>query len=237
MKTGRVSRQQVIAVQALALVALVASWAVGSPVARQRVLHEVGVSRAVQTVVVPRTKPLTVEPLYDDAEVVSDEELAAVLAKIRPKFAKEKLKSNYVEHAIRAWWLNAKFKDPKVMSGEALKDHLVDHGQFLASWGNQIAPLLQERPDGVAIRWGKEECASVHHDHWLACLTEAGVDLHEPVFTPNRRREVADVLQEALRDFRLDEAEVEWSALAFGLWIAPQKTWTTDARAQAIWSL
>ena len=36
-----------------------------------------------------------------------------------------------------------------------------------------------------------------------------------------------DVLQEALRDFRLDETEVEWSALAFGLWIAPQKTWTT----------
>ena len=130
MKTGRVSRQQVVAVQVIAFVALVASWAVGSPVARQRVLHEIGVSHAVQTVVVPRTKPLTVEPLYDDVEVVSDEELAAVLAKIRPKFAKEKLKSNYVEHAIRAWWLNAKFRDPKVMSGEALKDHLVDHGQI-----------------------------------------------------------------------------------------------------------
>ncbi len=234
MKSKNVSRSQVITVQIIAFVVLVASWAVGSPVARQRVLNEVGVSRAVQTVVVPRTKPLTVEPLYDDAEVVSDEELAAVLAKIRPKFAKEKLKSNYVEHAIRAWWLNAKFKDPKVMSGEALKDHLVDHGQFLASWGKEYAskdkelePLIQDRQDGVAIRWGKEESGSVHHDHWLACLTEAGVDLHEPVFTPNRRREVADVLQEALRDFRLDEVEVEWSALAFGLWIAPQKTWTT----------
>ena len=227
MQPGRVSRKQMVAVHVIAVVALVASWAVGSPVAHQRVLNEVGVSRTVQLVAIPRTKPLIIEPLYDDAEVVSDEELAAVLAKIRPKFAKEKLKSNYVEHAIRAWWLNAKFLDPKVMSGEALKDHLVDHGQFLASWGKDIAPILQDRPDGVAVRWGKEECASVHHDHWLACLTEAGVDLHEPVFTPNRRREVADVLQEALRDFRLDETEVEWSALAFGLWIAPQKTWTT----------
>lgn len=226
MQPGRVSRKQMVAVHVIAVVALVASWAVGSPVAHQRVLNEVGVSRTVQLVAIPRTKPLIIEPLYDDAEVVSDEELAAVLAKIRPKFAKEKLKSNYVEHAIRAWWLNAKFLDPKVMSGEALKDHLVDHGQFLASWGKDIAPILQDRPDGVAVRWGKEECASVHHDHWLACLTEAGVDLHEPVFTPNRRREVADVLQEALRDFRLDETEVEWSALAFGLWIAPQKTWT-----------
>ena len=227
MKTGRVSKEQVLVVQLIAVVALVASLASASAVTRQQVLNKVGGPRYSPVVSVPRETPLTIEPFYDDPEVVSDEELAAVLAKVRPKFAIEKLKSNYVEHALRMWWLNAKFHDPKVMSGEALKDHLVDHGQFLASWGDKVQPILQDRRDGVAIRWGKEECASVHHDHWLACLTEAGVNLHEPVFTPNRRREINDVLQEALRDFRLDESEVEWSALAFGLWIAPQKTWTT----------
>ncbi len=227
MKTGRVSKEQVLVVQLIAVVALAASWASASAVTRQEALRVVGGPRHSPVVAVPRETPLSIEPFYDDPEVVSDEELAAVLAKVRPKFAIEKLKSNYVEHALRTWWLNAKFHDPKVMSGEALKDHLVDHGQFLASWGDKVAPILQDRRDGVAIRWGKEECASVHHDHWLACLTEAGVNLHEPVFTPNRRREIADVLQEALRDLRLDEAEIEWSALAFGLWIAPQKTWTT----------
>ena len=226
-KTGRVSTKQVLVVQLIAVVALVASLASASAVTRQQVLNKVGGPPYSPVVSVPRETPLSVEPLYDDPEVVSDEELAAVLAKVRPKFAIEKLKSNYVEHALRMWWLNAKFHDPKVMSGEALKDHLVDHGQFLASWGDKVPPILQDHRDGVEIRWGKEECASVHHDHWLACLTEAGVNLHEPVFTPNRRREINDVLQEALRDFRLDESEVEWSALAFGLWIAPQKTWTT----------
>ena len=205
MKSGRVSKKHVLVVQLIAVVALVASWASASSVTRQRALNEIGGPKYVPVVSVPRETPLTVEPFYDDPEVVSDEELAAVLAKVRPKFAIEKLKSNYVEHALRTWWLNAKFHDPKVMSGEALKDHLVDHGQFLASWGDKIQPILQDRRDsgGVAIRWGKEECASVHHDHWLACLTEAGINLHEPVFTPNRRREIADVLQEALRDFRL----------------------------------
>ena len=226
-KTGRVSKKHVLVVQLIAVVALVASLASASAVTRQQVLNKVGGPPYSPVVSVPRETPLSVEPLYDDPEVVSDEELAAVLAKVRPKFAIEKLKSNYVEHALRMWWLNAKFHDPKVMSGEALKDHLVDHGQFLASWGDKVPPILQDHRDGVEIRWGKEECASVHHDHWLACLTEAGVNLHEPVFTPNRRREINDVLQEALRDFRLDESEVEWSALAFGLWIAPQKTWTT----------
>ncbi|MEK6261607.1 MAG: hypothetical protein AABP62_23660 [Planctomycetota bacterium] len=229
MKTGRISKEHVLLVQLIVVVALVASWASASTVTRQQVLREVGGPRYSPVVAVPRETPLAIEPFYDDPEVVSDEELAAVLAKIRPKFPREKLKSNHVEHAMRTWWLNAKFHDPKVMSGEAMKDFLVDHGQFLAAWGDKVKPILQDRTDGVAIRWGKEECASIHHDHWLACLTEAGINLHDPVFTPSRRREIADVLQEALRDLRLDEAEVEWSALAFGLWIAPQKTWMTRA--------
>lgn len=239
MKTRRISKEQILVVQLVVVVALIASFASASSVTRQQALNEIGGPKYMPAVAIPRETPLIIEPFYDDSEVVSDEELAAVLAKIRPKFVREKLKSNHVEHALRTWWLNAKFRDPKVMSGEAMKDYLVDHGQFLASWGEKVQPILQDRSDsgGVAIRWGKEECASVHHDHWLACLTEAGINLHEPVFTPNRRREIADVLQEALRDFRLDEVETEWSALAFGLWIAPQKTWTTRSGREVSFDL
>jgi hypothetical protein len=114
------------------------------------------------------------------------------------------------------------------MSGEKMKDFLVDHGRYLASWGEEVKPLLVERPTGVTIRWGREKGGSVHHDHWLACLTEAGVNLNEAVFTPTRRdMTMNDVVQEALRDFRLDERETEWSAMAFGLWIPPAKSWQT----------
>lgn len=228
MKSKKVSLDKVIAVQLIVLVALVASFAKASTVTRQEFLSEIGGPRYAPTVPVPREKALIIEPLYDDPEVVSDDELAAVLAKVRPRFPKEKLKPNHVEHALRTWWIKAQFSDPNVMSGEAMKDYLADHGRYLASWGDKISPLLVDRPDGVAIRWGKDECASVHHDHWLACLTEAGVGLTEPVFTPSRKREISDVLQEGLRDFRLDEIETEWSTLGFALWIAPNKTWTTS---------
>lgn len=177
---------------------------------------------------ISRTEPLVIAPLYDDPDVVSDEELVAVLAKIRPAFPPEELKPNHVEHALRAWSVHAKFADPRALSGEQLKDFLTNHGQYLASWGDRVEPLLQDRRDGVAIRWGKDECASVHHDHWLACLTEAGVSIHEPVFTPSQKPQtIADVLEQSLADFRLDETETEWSVLAFGLWIAPQKSWFT----------
>ena len=227
MKTPRIAKQSFLAVQLIVVVAVVASFAAGSASTRQQLLSNVGGVRFATVVPVPRETPLVIELLYDDPEVVSDEDLAAVLAKIQPVFPRERLKPNYVEHALRTWWLKAKFANPKAMSGEAMKEFLTDYSQYLASWGDKIPPLLQDEPDGVAIRWGKEEGASVHHDHWLACLTEAGVGLHEPVYTPGRQREIADVLQEALRDFHLDEGEVEWSAMAFGLWIAPQKSWTT----------
>jgi hypothetical protein len=227
MKTPRISKAQFLGVQLIVAVAFVASYAAGSAETRQVLLSEIGGSRYAPVVEVPRETPLIIEPLYDDPEVVSDEELAAVLAKIQPRFPMQKLKPNYVEHALRTWWLKAKFADPKVMSGEAMQEFLTNHGAYLSAWGDKTPPLLQDELDGVAIRWGKEDGASVHHDHWLACLTEAGIGLHETVATPSRNREIADVLQEAMRDFHLDEMEVEWSAMAFGLWIAPNKTWTT----------
>ncbi len=201
-------------------------------------LSEITGQSVSETVNVPRETPLVIEPFYDDPEVVSDEELALVLAQIVPRFPKKQLKPNFVEHALRTWWLKAKFSDPTVMSGEQMKDYLVNHGQYLASWGDSVDPLLLDRPNGVAIRWGKETCASVHHDHWLACLTEAGMSLQEPVFTPNgSHRNGNDVLQEAVRDFRLDEVETEWSSLAFGLWLAPQKSWRNRAGREVSFDL
>jgi hypothetical protein len=80
----------------------------------------------------------------------------------------------------------------------------------------------------VQINWGKKPGESVHHDHWLACLTEAGVPLDTPIFGPNRRGDtLEDALQEALRDFDPNERETEWSVMAFGMWLPPDhKSWT-----------
>jgi len=177
---------------------------------------------------IPRQVPLVIEPLHDDPTVVSDEELIAVLKKVQPRFQPEKLRPNLVEHALRTWWIKSEFRDPAVMSGVAMKDYLTDHGRYLAAWGVETDPLLLDRDGGIAIRWGQTAGASVHHDHWLASLTEAGIHLDDPVMTPNRHDgTIRDVLHRALLDFRLDETEVEWSAMAFGLWLAPVKEWRT----------
>lgn len=182
---------------------------------------------------ITRQTPLRISPLYDDHEMISDEDLAAVLRQVQPRFEPNKIKPNFVEHALRIWSVDAEFRDPKVMSGRKMLDFLVNNGQFLASWGDKVKPLLQEEDLGVSIRFDREEGGSVHHDHWLACLTEAGVSLEEPVYTPSHRQKtINDVLQLALRDFRVDERETEWSALAYGLWLPPQPYWINNEGRQ-----
>jgi len=189
--------------------------------------------RAPREVVhIEREKPLRMESLYDDPLVVSDDELTAVLKQVQPRFSPKSLRPNYVEHALRIWGEDARFSDPEVLSGAQLRDVLIDNGRYLASWGDRVKPLLVESREGVEVRWGREEGASVHHDHWLACLTEAGVSLHEPVYTPSQHvRTINDAVQQALRDFKVDEREVEWSAMGFGLWLPPVRSWqTADGR-------
>ncbi|MEO1996376.1 MAG: hypothetical protein ABGZ17_13995 [Planctomycetaceae bacterium] len=64
-------------------------------------------------------------------------------------------------------------------------------------------------------------------------MTEAGVALDHPVYGPARRNmTIRNVLQEALRDFRLYERETEWSAMAFGLWLVPE---TPGKKATRSW--
>lgn len=186
-----------------------------------------------QIPLVERTEPIVITPLYDDPSVISDEDLAAVLKIVQPRFAPAKLKPNYIEHALRTWHVDAKFEDPDVLDGEDMRDFLLDHGRFMQSWGEKEESLLEARPIGVYVRWGKEHAnsASVHHDHLLACLTEARVPLTQPVRAPGKpNMTMKDVLGQAIYDFDLDERETEWSAMAFGLWLAPQNEWINGQR-------
>jgi len=165
-----------------------------------------------------------VDPLYDDAVVISDEDLAAVLKKIIPRFSRSHLRPNLVEHALRTWGSEILFHSPDAISGPQMKDFLTDTAKYIESWGQDNPPLMQLTNDGIHVRWGEDSSSSVHHDHTLAALTEAGLPLDAPVFTTARALQVRSVLAEALRDFRLDERETEWSAMSFTLWLSRQGT-------------
>lgn len=220
------TRLAFFAVQALVVGAFAATWVTkAKALSREfRGLSQNG--SEYQRLPVTRNEPLEISSLYDRPDFISDAELADVLRQVQPRFAVKELKPNFVEHALRTWGVRAKFRDPEVRSGADLARFLTDSASFVESWGTEIRPLLQEKPTGISVRWGSEKGGSVHHDHWLASLTEAGATLDTPVFGPSRHSStLGDVLHESLRDFRLDERETEWTAMAFGMWLPPEGHW------------
>ncbi len=219
-----VSAVAVLCVQCVFVSALAVGWLFLSSGEQQRIQAELRSAKPQAEVEIENTVPVAPTPLYDDREVVSDEDLAYVLHAILPRFSQKKLRPNYVEHALRAWGSEVEFTNEALISGPQMVDYLLDTGRYVASWGDQHEPILQPNDSGIAVRWASDRSASVHHDHLLASLAEAGVTLDRPVFTPARRTTLREIYSESLRDFRLDERETEWSTMAFAAFLAPQRT-------------
>lgn len=206
--------------------AFAASWFLLPGTQQQEVIAHITHNPYRLDVNLQSEEPATVDSLYDDESVVSDEELAAVLKKILPRFSRDHLRPNLVEHALRTWGCQIEFSNPDIISGPQMQEFLTDMSKFVDSWGENANPLMIENGDGIHVRFAEDRSGSVHHDHTLAALTEAGVPLEASVFTTAREMRVRNIITEALRDFHLDERETEWSAMSFALWLAPQKTAT-----------
>ena len=219
-----VSLRTLLTVQLVFVAAFAASWFLLPAIQQQEVIAHIRRKPCQLDVTLQSTQAATVNSLYDDADVVSDEELAAVLKKILPRFSRDHLRPNLVEHALRTWGSEIEFTNPDFISGPQMKEFLTDMAKFADSWGKNVNPLMVANDGGIHVRYAEHSSDSVHHDHTLAALTEAGLSLDDSVYTTARHMHVRDILTEALRDFHLDERETEWSVMSFALWLAPQKT-------------
>ena len=206
----RIPRVAVLSIQLVFAAAVLISWLLLPASERLRIQAEVRGTIPLAEVQITNRTPVTPSPLYDDPKVISDEDLAFVLHAILPRFSQQKLRPNYVEHAVRAWGSAIEFKNEELISGPQMVTFLLDTGRYVASWGDQHDPILQPNDEGIYVRCASDRSASVHHDHMLASLAEAGVTLDQTVFTPARKTTLHEIFAEALRDFRLDERETEW---------------------------
>jgi hypothetical protein len=86
---------------------------------------------------------------------------------------------------------------------------------------------LLDNGSGVAVRVGGGRGASPHTDHLMACLADVGTPLSTPVTTPARQTTYRAIVEQALRGFRLNQEEYEWSASTFALFLPPATEWWT----------
>jgi hypothetical protein len=172
-----------------------------------------------------RNVPLEIRPLYDRPRVVTDEQLVAVLHKLRPRLRGEQPKINHVDHALRFWGLEANFDDPECLSGIEMRELLINYQRFAEAWGDDERPLISQGRNGLSVRTQEGLATASHVDHTLAGLAEIGTPLDYPLITPDGPLTVRSLLESSLRKFSLNQIEYEWSTLAYALYLPPAKRW------------
>jgi hypothetical protein len=179
-------------------------------------------------VALPRTEPLVIAPRYDDPRVVTDEQLAAVLDRVKPP-AQPVVTNNFV-HALRLWGPEANFGDPAIPTGNQLRDYLLDDATFRHFAGQQAPPLFYRGMNGIEARSFDDRLtdrptSSYHADDLLATLAESGIALDEPLHLRDGDAQVGDLLKTALSRFHLEQLEYEWTAIAYARYVFPQGEW------------
>ncbi len=169
--------------------------------------------------------PLSIRPLQDCPDVVSDEQLHRALLRLRPRLAGKNTLLADVDHALRCWGPHAKFDDSEFASGADLRALLTDTRRFAELYGPDQPSAMYDTPFGVCCRVKEGIASTSHTDHTLACLAEVGTPLSFPIFTPSRETDYRAMIEQSLHDFDLGQIEYEWSAKTFALFLPPTTRW------------
>lgn len=189
----------------------------------------------------PNIEALVINPLHDDPHIVSDTQLQRVLHRLRPAFRNGTTKLNTVDHALRLWTSQAAFEDPDCLSGTELLGLLTDHRQYQQHWGTTAKPFLLTNTrfasPYIEFRTRSGPKSSSHVDHTLATLAESGTPLDYPVQTEDGELPLRAAFAFAFDRFRLNQAEYEWSALAFLHYLPHEKSWISNEGQRITWDM
>lgn len=181
-----------------------------------------------EELVLPRIEPWRIEPRYDEPRIVTDQQLAEVLNRVRPPG--KPANTNLFVHALRLWGDQAEFGDYEGPSGGQLRDYFLRDDVFRRWAGSETPPLFDARELGLAARSFDDEAAfqtsgSYHQDDLLATLAETGISLDTPLETRHGSATVADLLRQSLRDFHPERYEFEWTVISYARYAFPLTEW------------
>ena len=176
-----------------------------------------------------RLSPSTIVPLRDEPRVVTDDQLIAVLQRMRP--SGDMTRINDLLHSLRLWGDEAAFDDPAFWSGAEMRDVFIDDEAFRRLYGNDEPPLIKISGERVDVRpwtaWSPHEASSsAHANDVLATFAEIGLSPTHSIHARAGQVVVADLLRTAMCDYHRDQLENEWTAIAYARWMHPAPPWS-----------
>jgi hypothetical protein len=205
------------------------------------------VGREPPAIVLPRSQPLAIAAERNDPRVVTDEQLASVLARVLPPAGP--VNTNNLVHALRLWGPSAEFDRQAggvpgasaVLTGQQLRAYFLDDATFRRLAGDNAPPLFYRRAADAERHRGRSsqkvevrsfddqmndrQTSSYHTDDLLATLAEIGTPLEATLRMRDGDATVRDLLESALGRFHLEQLEVEWTAIAYARYVFPEPGW------------
>ncbi|WP_425618635.1 hypothetical protein NA78x_002344 [Anatilimnocola sp. NA78] len=177
-----------------------------------------------------KDQPWAITPSQVEPRVATDEQLVAVLDRVKPPAAKESMTNNFV-HALRLWGNQADFHDPKVPTGNDLQLYFLDDQVFRKFAGEKALPLFYYGRDGLDVRSFDEKIqhrasSSYHIDDLLATFAETGLPLSTPIkLRDGDEATIGELLNDSLKRFHLERMEYEWTAIVYARYAFPLRQW------------
>lgn len=181
-----------------------------------------------------KAEPNKIAPRFSEPRIATDEQLTAVLNRVKPPATKDQMTNNWV-HALRLWGPEADFHDDKTPTGETLRQYFLDDKVFRKYAGDKAAPLFYYGRDGLDVRSYDEQpqhraSSSYHVDDLLATFAETGTSLDTPIILRTKdgqpdQATVGELLSDSLRRFHLERFEYEWTAIVYARYAFPLRQW------------
>lgn len=173
-----------------------------------------------------RSVPLRVSPVRFGLIDVPEHVLEACLGKIRPP--READSASLYLHLLRLHGLSARFAHPELVSGDEILALFLDAERGRSFFG---APIVVRTRYGAAFVGGGDNLAVAamstesHRDQCLSALAEQRIPLSRALSIDGSPLELRHVLEDSIANFHLAQQELQWTALAYSLYLPPQTHW------------
>jgi hypothetical protein len=175
-------------------------------------------------------RPLRIRPLVQASLDVSPEEWEWIRGQIQP-LGQGRTSVSVGLHLLRVHRREGKLSDPVFSSGDAILKLLTDQKASTACFGGPALirtrhglrfPTIPSDQSGSSPGNGEKE---FHRDQCLSAFGELGIPLSFPATVDGGSYELRDVLRDSIANFYMGQRELNWTAMAYILYLPPEKTW------------
>ena len=142
--------------------------------------------------------------------------------------AGRKVAVSFFLHVLRLHGLNGRFDYPGLYGGRDILRLLIDERYGQSYFG---APAVTKTRHGIEFVGSNISSKSnhinseSHRDQCLASLAELGVPLSTTVHADGQELTIEAALTDSLANFHLKQKELQWTAIAYALYLPPRKAW------------